>query len=74
MGQKREAISLLEELNRSKVKIMEGKVYLDLGRLYLETGDKKRARQNLSYVIDKFPQNNFDKMAKLYLMELEAGK
>lgn len=74
LGQTKEAISTLEELAMSGVKIMEGKVYLDLGRLYLETGDTKRAKQNLSYVIDKFSENNFDKMAKLYLKELEARK
>jgi predicted negative regulator of RcsB-dependent stress response len=44
LGKKEEAISHLKKIVGSGVKYFEGKVYLDLGRLYLETGIRKRPR------------------------------
>jgi len=65
------AIKSLETLLNSSAKILEGKLYLDLGRLYKKTGNIEKARTNFKYVVENSKQADFLKMAKLYLGELE---
>jgi len=69
-----EAISILEKLNKSALKISEAKNYLDLGRLYLKTGDKEKARANLEYVVDKLPSGDYTRLARIYLSEIGSVK
>lgn len=64
------AIEVLEDLNTSSLKLMEDKVYLDLGRLYLVTGNKEKAKVNLQYLVDNGKEAEFTKIAKLYLEDL----
>lgn len=66
----RKAITVLEELIKNQTKIMESKIYLDLGRLYLAVGDKEKAKSNLQYTIDNTTDENLKKMAKAYLAEI----
>ena len=72
LDQTNDAIQLLESINQGPLKLMEGKSYLDLGRLYLKAGNKDKAKANLQHVVEKFKENNFDKMAQLYLEELDG--
>lgn len=64
------AINVLEELNTSSLKLMEDKVYLDLGRLYLASGNVEKAKVNLQYLVDNGKEAEFTKLAKLYLEDL----
>ncbi len=71
LGQDQKAIETLEKMNSQSVKIFEGKNYLDLGRLYIKTGDKTKARASLTYVIEKAKdETEFVKIAKLYMSKL----
>jgi predicted negative regulator of RcsB-dependent stress response len=65
------AITDLEKIVKSNVKVMESKTYLDLGRLYLKKGDKVKAKSNFQFVIDNLGQAEFVKLARLYLSDLE---
>lgn len=72
LGKKKEAIEHLKKVVGSGVKYFEGKVYLDLGRLYRDTGDKEKAKSSFEYVLEKGKEAEFKKMARLYLEELEG--
>jgi len=70
LGDYQNAIRVLEEVNTSQVKLMEAKVYLDLGRFYLALGQKDKAKLNFEYVLNNLAQDEFAKLAKLYLSEM----
>lgn len=72
LGKKKEAIAHLKKVVGSGVKYFEGKLYLDLGRLYRDTGDKEKAKSSFEYVLEKGKEAEFKKMARLYLEELEG--
>lgn len=65
-----EAINLLKSMNSSSMKLLPGKIYLDLGRLYLKKGDLKNAKINLKYVVDNYATDEFAKLAKALLAEM----
>jgi predicted negative regulator of RcsB-dependent stress response len=71
LGKTKEAIGVLEKLVSSPVKILEAKIYLDLGRLYKAEGNMEKAKLNFQFVVDKFPKDELAKVAKLYLKELK---
>ncbi|MCO4793505.1 MAG: tetratricopeptide repeat protein [Bacteriovoracaceae bacterium] len=71
LGEFKNAISVLEDLNSSQTKLMESKNYLDLGRLYMAVGMKDKAKVNFEYVLNNMAQDEFAKLAKLYLSELD---
>jgi len=64
------AIDLLEGIIKNGQKLMEHKVYFDLGRLYVLTGDKEKAKTNLQFAIDNTVDENLKKMAQVYLSEI----
>ncbi len=64
------AIKHLKDILSSGVKYFEGKVYLDLGRLYLKKNDSKLAKDSFQWVVDNAKEAEFRKMAKIYLSEL----
>ena len=66
------AISTLESLTKSKIKVMESKTYFDLGRIYKNKNDLSNARLNFNYVVSNFAQDEYAKLAKIYLMEMET--
>jgi len=70
LGKDKEALKHLNTLISGSIKYMEDKIYLDLGRLQLKTGDMKKAKSSFQYVIDNGKEEEFKKMAKLYLSEL----
>lgn len=71
MGQYTEAIGVLEGLRANSIKLMEDKLYLDLGRLYMKTDNKEKARLSFEYVLNStMAQDEFSKLARLYLAEL----
>jgi predicted negative regulator of RcsB-dependent stress response len=69
-GQVDEAITVLEGLSGTNLKVLEEKTYLDLGRLYLDKGNSEKAKASFQYVVDNGKENEFIKLAKLYLAEL----
>lgn len=69
-GRVDDAIKLLEELVKSKVKFLEPKIYFDLGRLYQQLGNKDKAKLNYQYVVDNFTQDYFAKLARAYLKRI----
>jgi predicted negative regulator of RcsB-dependent stress response len=71
LGQDQLAIETLLKMNDQSVKIFEGKNYLDLGRLYLKTGDKAKAKASFTFVVEKAKDEaEFVKIAKLNLLKL----
>jgi tetratricopeptide (TPR) repeat protein len=71
MGEDKLAIDMLEKMTSQSVKVFEGKTYLDLGRLYLKTGNKDKAKTNFLYVVEKAKDEaEFVKIAQLYLARL----
>jgi len=70
MGETDKSITLLEDLLTSNNKILEGKIYLDLGRFYLKKGDKGKARDKFLYVLNNFDDENYKKLARLYMSKL----
>lgn len=72
-GQTEAAIKVGEGLLASQVKLLEEKIYLDLGRLYQKSGNTQMAIQSFEYLKDKVGQAEFKKLADIYLKELGAG-
>jgi predicted negative regulator of RcsB-dependent stress response len=64
------AIAELNLINAANLKVMEGKVYLDLGRLYLKKGNKAEAKKNFEMVAKVKAQNIFKSLAQYYLQQL----
>lgn len=70
LGKVDEAIAVLEPLAQGKEALMPAKISVQLGRLYLEKGDKGKAQTQFDYVINNFPNDEQAKVAKLYLSQL----
>lgn len=64
------AISVLEELAKSKDVLMASKVYLELGRLYMIKGEKAKAQTQFDYILSTYPNDEMAKLAKLYILKL----
>lgn len=67
LGENEKAITLLEEMANSKVKILEGKIYLDLGRLYKKANNPVKAKEKFQYVLNNFDEEVYKKLAQLNL-------
>jgi predicted negative regulator of RcsB-dependent stress response len=66
-----DAIVVLNKIVSLPVKVMEAKTYLDLGRLYIKVGNKQKAKSSLFYVVDNFENEEFAKLAHIYLAKLQ---
>ena len=71
LGEDKLAIDVLEKMTSQSVKIFEGKTYLDLGRIYLKTGNKEKAKASFTHVVEKAKDEaEFVKLAQLYLSKM----
>ncbi len=72
LGLINEAIATLERMESSSLDLLETKVYLDLGRLYMQTGEYQKARLSFEHVTSQMSQEEFAQMARIYLAELDG--
>lgn len=71
LGETKEAIEVLQKMSSLSGKIFEAKTYVDLGRLYLKSGDKEKAKASFKHVIDNNKEEaEFVKIAQLYMAKL----
>lgn len=70
LGKTDEAISVLEKMSSTKDIPMPQKVALELGRLYLLKGEKGKAQTQFQNVVSQYPNDEYAKIAKLYLGQL----
>lgn len=70
LGEVKKAIEVLEKLNSLSLKLLPGKNYLDLGRLYMKIKNMEKAKVNFQYVIDNVNNKDFSKIARIYLSEI----
>lgn len=68
LGENDKAISILEEMVNSKTKVLEGKIYLDLGRLYKKVNNPTKAKEKFQYVLNNFDEEVYKKLAQLNLL------
>ena len=74
MGKFNESYKVLQDLLKSPVKLLESKVYLDLGRIHLKRGEKEKAKTTFQYVIDNGKSgDDVVKMARLYMSNMELN-
>lgn len=66
-GNTKEAISVLETAMKSSFTTLKDKVYFDLGRLYLASGNNEKAKEMFEYVNKNFSDTEYAKLATLYL-------
>lgn len=71
LGKTDEAISVLEPLAQGKEALMPAMVSVQLGRLYMEKGEKGKAQTQFEYVTNNYPNDEQAKLAKLYLAQLK---
>ncbi len=64
------AIAELELIKATGLKVMEGKVYLDLGRLQLKKGQKDLAKKSFEMVGKVKAQAIFKSLAQYYLQQM----
>lgn len=72
LGYISQAIKTLEKLEQSPLALMDSKVYLDLGRLYMREGEYQKARMSFEYVTQHMAQDEFASLARVYLAELDG--
>ena len=74
MGKFNESYKVLQDMLKSPVKLLESKVYLDLGRIHLKRGEKEKAKTTFQYVIDNGKSgDDVVKMARLYMSNMELN-
>jgi len=64
------AVEVLEKMLEEKIKLLEWKTYLDIGRMYLKIGNKEKAKASFKYVIENFNEEEYSKVARLYLQKV----
>lgn len=69
-GNTKGAIDILEKMVAANTKILEAKIYLDLGRLYLAEGQADKAKANFEYITKNHANTEYSKLADLYMMEM----
>ncbi len=70
LSQNEKAIELLEEMTNSKVKVLEGKIHLDLGRLYKKVNNPAKAKEKFQYVLNNFDEEVYKKLAQINLQSM----
>jgi predicted negative regulator of RcsB-dependent stress response len=70
LGQTERAVSVWEELQARKEVFYPAKVALELGRLYMKQGEKGKAQSQFENIISQWPNEDYARVAKLYLSQL----
>ena len=72
-GKIEEAINTLELLISKNTEILKNKIYLDLARLYVKSGDKVKAKERLDTLMKQkdVKGTDLEKMAMFLLSEME---
>ena len=70
VGQVDKAIAKLNAIVSGQDKMMEGKIYLDLGRLYLKNNNKEMAKKSFKHVQTLNTQKVYKSLASYYLESL----
>jgi predicted negative regulator of RcsB-dependent stress response len=68
------AIEILEQLNLQKIKLLESKVSLDLGRLYMLQNNKEKAQTYFRQVIENFAVAELARIARIYLEKMNQNE
>lgn len=76
LGKFQEALTTINSLSPKASMLLEEKVFLDKGRLQMKMGNLAEAKKNFELVTAKVGQEEFVKLARIYLAEIEekAGK
>jgi predicted negative regulator of RcsB-dependent stress response len=64
------SIALLDGLIKNNTDFMLDRIHFDLGRFYLATGEKDKAKNHFNSVISLEQESEFKSVAKIYLSEL----
>jgi predicted negative regulator of RcsB-dependent stress response len=70
LGKADEAIAVLEKLAKTRDNLMPARISLELGRLHQLRGNVNEARTQFDYVMNTYPTEEYAKMARLYLSQL----
>lgn len=66
-GDSKKALDVLNTAMKAKFETLKDKVYFDIARLSLASGDEKNAKEKFDYVIKTYGESEYAKLAKLYL-------
>lgn len=66
-GKRAVAIELLEKAIVKKDGLLQDKVRFELGRMYKESGDDVKAKENFDVLVNEYPNSEFATYAKYYL-------
>ena len=69
-GQKDEAIAVYENLIQGSNKLLEARLYLELGRLYLDSAQNDKAQSFFEHIIKNHQTTEEAKFARLYLQKM----
>lgn len=64
------AIKTLETVVSANHELLKSNIYLDLGRLYKQIGQKDKAKSNFDYIVNNEKNAELVKLAKLFLLQL----
>lgn len=70
-GQPEKAIAVYESLVKGDHDILESRVYLELGRLYLEAGQGEKAKSFFNHILKNHETSEEAKFSRLYLQQLD---
>ena len=70
-GNADKAIEIYEALVGANYEVLQAKMYLELGRLYLAKGNNDKAKSFLGHVIENHESTEYAKYARLYLQQIK---
>ena len=73
-NQPAKAIEIYESLVKADYELLQGKIFLDLGRLYLAQGQVEKAKSHLEHVTKNHDSTEYAKFARLYLQKIPNQK
>lgn len=67
MGKDEKALEIANDLVKSSLDVMKPHSYLNLGRLQKKSGQDDNSKVSFKHIVDKYPDSEEAKLAKLYL-------